>query len=84
MIRPINDLILIEPIYERESSIIETPFTKEEFPAMGKVLAVGPRVKSIKEDDIIIFDRYSCDLVKDRQQELALVPYDSVKCIVSE
>lgn len=55
-IKPIKDLVLIEIIPNINSGII-TQISKSSLdrPTQGKVLAIGPEVKGIEVNDIVVF-----------------------------
>jgi len=59
--KPLKDIVLIEPIEEKISSILEIPESAEASYKNARVLAIGPVVKkngNIKINDIILLPHY--------------------------
>ena len=87
MIKPLDDRVLIEPIVEEEKtkSGIVIPDTVDEEkpkPEQGKVVAVGPNVKGVKKDDIVLFTKYSPNEVKIKNKEYLIAKEEDILAII--
>lgn len=75
MLKPLEDhVVLVLEKVERttQSGIILTSEDKEK-PAIGKVVAIGPKVEEIKVDDKVIYQSYSGTKVKLEDEEYLIV-----------
>ena len=75
MLKPLEDhVVLVLEKVERttESGIILTSEDKEK-PAIGKVIAVGPKAENIEVDDRVIYQSYAGTKVKLEAEEYLIV-----------
>jgi chaperonin GroES len=93
-LRPLHDRILVQRIEEQEQKVggIIIPDSAKEKPQQGKVIAVGQgkadkdgkRIPlDVKENDTILFGKYSGQEVKIDGQEYLIMREDEVLAIVS-
>ena len=58
MKRVIGDRVVLEPVEEEHTGLIELPETLKLTPYMGRVVAIGPRVREdLKLDDLVMFNK---------------------------
>lgn len=84
-IKPINDHIFLEPLafVEKEKSGIILPETSEkEKPQEGKILAVGPKVKSVKEGQKVLFTKYGPHEIKIDGKEYLIAKEEDILAII--
>jgi chaperonin GroES len=91
-IRPLNDRVVIEPIEEEEMTFaggeLVLPDTAKEKPQQGKVLAIGPEVRSededgnvvgVQVDDVVIYAKYAGTTFKSREgNEMLILREDDI------
>lgn len=88
-IKPLGDRILIKKtvIEEKTKSGIVLPDTiKKEYPTIGEVIAVGngEKVKSIKEEEKIIYSKYAGTEIKDNGEIYILLNIEDVLAKIEE
>lgn len=71
---PTVDRVLVLPMDPKAlSEILIIPETAKEKPSHGKVVAVGPDVKQVKVDDVIVYGKYSgAEIVLDRDDYIVM------------
>lgn len=84
MLKPLEDYVVLS--FEKEekttkSGIILTTEEKDK-PVMGKVLALGPKVESMKLNDHVIYQSYSGTKVKLDNQEYLIIQAKNILAIV--
>ena len=91
-IRPLNDRVVVEPIEEEEMTFaggeLVLPDTAKEKPQQGKVLAIGPEVRSededgnvvgVQEGDVVIYAKYAGTTFKTREgKEMLILREDDI------
>jgi chaperonin GroES len=91
-IRPLNDRVVVEPIEEEEMTFaggeLVLPDTAKEKPQQGKVLAIGPEVRSEDEDgnvvgvqvgEVVIYAKYAGTTFKTREgKEMLILREDDI------
>ena len=73
--KPLGDRVLVERVEETNTTAsgIIIPDNAKEKPSEGKVLAVGSDVEDVKENDVVVFGKYSgTELVLDGNEYLVL------------
>lgn len=85
MLKPLEDYVVLS--FEKEekttkSGIILTTEEKDK-PAMGKVLAVGPKVENLKENDQVIYQSYSGTKVKLDGREYLIIQAKNILAIIT-
>lgn len=87
MIRPLADRVLIEPISteeKTESGIVLPDTVSKEKPEQGKVIAIGKKVETVRENDIVIFTKYGPNEVKVKDKEYLIAKEEDILAIVEE
>jgi chaperonin GroES len=78
--KPLKDKVFVsyseEP--ERTAGGIYMPDTAKEKPQKGRVEAVGPEVKDVKEGDEIIFEKYSGSKIKVNGTEHLIIKEEDI------
>lgn len=77
-IRPLRDNIHIKLIVPETDKDIVMPESVKANPTQAEVLKCGPKVDTIKKDDIIIFDSHSPSKVKIGEKEIVIIKEDQV------
>jgi chaperonin GroES len=91
-IRPLNDRVVVEPIEEEEMTFaggeLVLPDTAKEKPQQGKVLAIGPEVRSededgnvvgVQEGEVVIYAKYAGTTFKTREgKEMLILREDDI------
>ena len=77
---PLKDRVFVSYTeqMDRTPGGLYIPDTAKEKPQSGKVEAVGPKVKSLKPGDKILFDRYSGSKINIGDSEYLLVKEEDV------
>jgi len=80
MLKPLEDFVALTLEKEENttaSGIILTSEAKDK-QAVGKVVAVGPKVEDLKEGDKVIYQTYSGTKVELEQQEYLLIQVKNI------
>ncbi len=80
MLKPLEDYVALTLEKEEKttaSGIILTSEAKDK-QAVGKVVAVGPKVEDLKEGDKVIYQTYSGTKVELEQQEYLLIQVKNI------
>ncbi len=92
-LKPLGDRVLVRPI-EQETTTktgIVIPDTVKEKPQRGSVLAVGPGIPdedgnccpiALKENDVVLFDRYAGSKVKLNGEELLILNQADILALI--
>ena len=94
-VRPLHDRIIVERIDEGEQKIggIIIPDTAKEKPQQGKVIAAGNgktkddgkrQPLDVKEDDTILFGKYSGQEIKLDGEEFLIMREDEVLAVIED
>jgi len=93
MIKPLSGYVLIEPLDDEEltASGLALPERAKEKPAKGKVIKCGEKYTNfsstfqtpfvdcpVKDNDVVVFHRWSGQDVKDGQKEYKLVKFSDL------
>lgn len=86
MLKPLEDFVVLS--FEKEekttkSGIILTTEEKDK-PAMGKVLAVGPKVEHLQKGDEVIYQSYAGTKVKFEGIEYLIIQAKNILAIVEK
>ncbi|MCD8562050.1 MAG: co-chaperone GroES [Acholeplasmataceae bacterium] len=84
MLKPLEDYVVLSLEKEEKttkSGIILTTEDKDK-PAMGKVLALGPKVEQLKQGDHVIYQSYSGTKMKLEGQEYLIIQAKHILAIV--
>lgn len=84
MLKPLEDYVVLTAQKEErttKSGIILTTEDKDR-PAIGKVLAVGPKVENLKEHDLVIYQSYSGTKVKLDGEEYLIIQAKNILALV--
>lgn len=84
MLKPLEDYVVLTMKKEERttsSGIILTTEEKDK-PAIGKVLALGPKVENLKVDDEVIYQTYSGTKVKLDGQEYLIIQAKNILAII--
>ena len=85
MLKPLEDFVVLTMKKEERttsSGIILTTEEKDK-PAIGKVLALGPKVENLKVDDEVIYQTYSGTKVKLDGQEYLIIQAKNILSIIN-
>lgn len=68
--KPLKDIVLVQvdPAEERSKSGLWLTEEWKTLPPFGTVLAVGPKVTTIKKGDRIVFERYASVKIEDEDK----------------
>ncbi|MHB1646752.1 MAG: co-chaperone GroES [bacterium] len=94
-VKPLQDRILVERLQEEEKtkSGLFIPDAAKEKPMQGKVIAVGNGRTSedgkkipleVKEDDLVLFAKYSGNEIKVDDKEYLIMKEDDVLAIIEK
>ena len=84
MLKPLEDYVVLTTKKEErttQSGIILTTEEKDR-PAVGKVIAVGPKVDQLKVDDEVIYQTYSGTKVKLEGTEYLIIQSKNILAII--
>ncbi|PKK93106.1 MAG: molecular chaperone GroES [Tenericutes bacterium HGW-Tenericutes-6] len=85
MLKPLEDYVVLTMKKEERttsSGIILTTEEKDK-PAIGKVIAIGPKVENLKVDDEVIYQTYSGTKVKLDGQEYLIIQAKNILAIMN-
>ena len=86
MIKPLESYVVLTLVKEENktsSGIILTTEEKDK-PAVGKVLAVGPKVEGLTVNDQVIYQSYSGTNVKLEGKEFLLIKAENILGIITK
>jgi chaperonin GroES len=95
-LRPLGDRVLVKRIEadNKTKSGIFIPDTNQEKPLSGKIVAIGPgkrhesgkifHIPDLKIGDIVLFGKYAGTEVKLGGEDLLLMNYDDLLCIIED
>ncbi len=83
MLKPLGEYVVLS--FEKEedktvSGIIISTSEKDK-PSMGKVVAVGPKVETLKKDDKVIYESYSGTKTKVEGTEYLIIKQENILAI---
>lgn len=84
-IKPINDHIFLEPLKAEEktkSGLVLPETADKEKPQEGRVLAVGPKITSVKEGDKVLFTKYGPNEIKIDDKEYLIAKEEDILAII--
>lgn len=83
-IQPLADRVVLQQVESEETTAsgIILPDSAKEKPEQGRVTAVGPDVKDIKEGDIVLYKSYGPDTVKVGDQEYLIAKEEDILATV--
>lgn len=79
-----NNLLAEREAEEKYAGKLIIPDTAREAPMGARVLAIGPDVKYVEEDDFILVGKYAGASVKFRHRDYVIIREDEVLGIVDE
>jgi len=84
-IKPLRDNVVVKPvsIEEKTKTGIILPDTAEkQKPEQGKVISVGPKVKGIKRNDLVLFTQYAPNEIKVDNKELLVIKEEDILAVI--
>ena len=83
-IMPIGTRVLIKPQKSEEKSKggVYLPEQARDKPVKGEVLAVGDDVESVREQQVVIYPRYSGVEVKDGDEKLLILKEEDLLAVI--
>ncbi|MDY0074437.1 MAG: co-chaperone GroES [Acholeplasmataceae bacterium] len=85
MLKPLEDFVVLSLEKEEKttkSGIILTAEDKDK-PAMGKVLAIGPKVEGLSVNDVVIYQSYAGTKVKLENQEYLIIQAKNILAVIA-
>ena len=76
--KPLRDMVLISPEFEKMSEFIHIEKDKDEKAHMGLVIKTGPDVKHVKPKDKVIFQKHRAHIFEIEKQPLYLIQEEDV------
>ena len=83
MLKPLNEYVILSLEKEEaktKSGIILTTEEKEK-PSIGKVIAIGPKVKDVSVDDKVVYRSYSGTKIKEEDAEYLIIKAEDILAI---
>jgi chaperonin GroES len=81
----LHDFILLKPfVVEEVRGLIKKPQQYEDKPEYGEVVSVGHKVTVIKKGDVVLFQKYASEKVRDPETgvDYMIVKEEDIRCIV--
>ena len=82
MIKPLATYVALKSIEEDNTSSSGIILTEQEAPVKGKVLAVGSEVKSVKNNDVVLYKQWGATKVNLDREEILLIKEEDLLAIV--
>lgn len=81
----LHDFILLKPfVIEEVRGLVKRPQQYEDKPEFGEVIAVGNETKKVKIKDVVLFQKYSSEKVRDPETgiDYMIVKEEDIRCIL--
>jgi co-chaperonin GroES (HSP10) len=81
----LHDFILLTPfMVEEVQGVVKRPQQYDDKPEFGEVISVGNDTKKIKKGDVVLFQKYSSEKVRDPETgvDYMIVKEEDVRCIL--
>lgn len=81
----LHDFILLKPfVVEEVRGLVKRPQQYDDKPEYGEVIAVGDKTKAIKKGDVVLFQKYSSEKVRDPETgvDYMIVKEEDIRCIL--
>lgn len=81
----LHDFVLLKPIVVEEvRGLVKKPQQYDDKPEYGEVVAVGDKVNAIKKGQVVLFQKYSSEKVRDPETgvDYMIVKEEDIRCIL--
>jgi co-chaperonin GroES (HSP10) len=81
----LHDFVLLKPfVVEEVRGLIKRPQQYEDKPEFAEVVGVGDKVKVVKKNDVVLFQKYSSEKIRDPETgvDYMIVKEEDIRCIL--